>query len=257
MPEHLYKYRALTAHSLGALINNTLWFAKPSSFNDPYDCAISVDESRRAESILAVMGIADSAADDQNNEELAKQVAKSAPAFDQFRANILMHSQGIGICSFSELSDHMLMWAHYANNHKGLVVEYACTPDLELQHGLAAVDYQLEVPSLLATDFSPEKSRVAGDRLWQTKAKCWEYEKEWRIMIPKGDKVHRSPLAIKSVIFGAKMPHADRALIWNAVQHRGYRFKEAKLRDGTFIIEVKDIEVGGGRDAQGSSGNDD
>jgi len=40
-PNFLYKYQSLSAHSLAALTNNTIWLAKPTSFNDPFDCAIT------------------------------------------------------------------------------------------------------------------------------------------------------------------------------------------------------------------------
>ena len=42
----LYKYRSITEHSLSNLKNGTLYCAKPSSFNDPFDCQIGLDISR-------------------------------------------------------------------------------------------------------------------------------------------------------------------------------------------------------------------
>ena len=36
----LYKYRQISENSLESLLNEKLWVAQPSSFNDPFDCSI-------------------------------------------------------------------------------------------------------------------------------------------------------------------------------------------------------------------------
>ena len=36
----LYKYTALNARAIAALATEKLWFANPSTFNDPFDCMI-------------------------------------------------------------------------------------------------------------------------------------------------------------------------------------------------------------------------
>src|SRR5712691_12770431 len=55
---HLYKYRTFDAYSLSALINQTGWFAKPDSFNDPFDCAITISEERLEESVQVALDVA-------------------------------------------------------------------------------------------------------------------------------------------------------------------------------------------------------
>jgi hypothetical protein len=51
-PNFLYKYQSLSAYSLAGLVNNTIWLAKPNSFNDPFDCAISLDRGKYKESVM-------------------------------------------------------------------------------------------------------------------------------------------------------------------------------------------------------------
>ncbi len=41
----LYKYREVNEYALDNLRHNTLFCAKPSTFNDPFDCRIGVDFS--------------------------------------------------------------------------------------------------------------------------------------------------------------------------------------------------------------------
>jgi hypothetical protein len=41
----LYKYRAFNEYSLSNLKNDTIWLAKPESFNDPFDCSFAIDKT--------------------------------------------------------------------------------------------------------------------------------------------------------------------------------------------------------------------
>ena len=43
LPEKLYKYEAFSVQSLLNLKNQVVYFAPPSGFNDPYDCALKAD----------------------------------------------------------------------------------------------------------------------------------------------------------------------------------------------------------------------
>lgn len=46
---HLYKYYAYNENSPAALINRRVWFPKPESFNDPFDCDIDFEHRIRLE----------------------------------------------------------------------------------------------------------------------------------------------------------------------------------------------------------------
>ena len=57
-PEFLYIYQPLTAYSLASLVNNTIWLAKPSTFNDPFDCAITLDRQKYKQSVMHAVRVA-------------------------------------------------------------------------------------------------------------------------------------------------------------------------------------------------------
>lgn len=57
-PDFLYKYQPLSAYSLAAVVNNTVWLAQPRTFNDPFDCAITLDQNRFSESVQHAIGVA-------------------------------------------------------------------------------------------------------------------------------------------------------------------------------------------------------
>lgn len=90
-----------------------------------------------------------------------------------------------GILCLSESADNLLMWAHYADSHRGFVIEFderspffdsRVHSDDELRH-LRKVTYNSKRPSLSlmdVEDFSP----------FMTKGTDWEYEAEWRMIVP-------------------------------------------------------------------------
>lgn len=240
-PDFLYKYQRLNAYSLASLMNNTIWLAKPTTFNDPFDCAITLDRKKYKQSVMHAVSVAMERAKPAGlkPEHLQDIWPGDKEAFEQFRAHLSEIVQNMGICSYSATPNHLLMWSHYADHHRGFCVQYDCREGTRLRHLAQEVKYEDSVPSLSAADFAPQDNEDAIDILWLTKAKCWSYEEEWRVMINDGNKAHKAPSEIVSVIFGARMPEHDRIMVAHALRHQpAIEFKEAKLKEGQFAIEV-------------------
>ncbi|MGV8921279.1 MAG: DUF2971 domain-containing protein [Pseudomonas sp.] len=151
----LYKYRAFNEFSLQMLINETAWFARPSSFNDPFDCGILIDEQKIEESIRSAIKEAyarngvDIAAIPQRDLETKKE---DKEAFYEYRNSVYNLIQETGVFSLSEINDDILMWAHYAESHKGFCIEYSRTVENVLGTQAEPVIYQKDLPSLAAND---------------------------------------------------------------------------------------------------------
>lgn len=242
-PDFLYKYQALTAYSLASLANNTIWLAKPSTFNDPFDCAITLDRQKHKQSIMHAISVTiEQATQDGLQPESPADIRPADNrAFENFRASLFELLQNMGICSFSATPNHLLMWSHYANHHRGFCVQYDCRDGTQLRQLAYEVKYEDSLPSLTAADFAPPNNASATDALWLTKAKCWSYEEEWRVMTNEGNKSHQAPSKIVSVIFGARMPEQDRIMVARTLRHQPeIQFKEARLAEGQFEIELVD-----------------
>lgn len=134
------------------------------------------------------------------------------------RAQKILEGQfdkGIGILSLTENFDNLLMWAHYADSHQGFVIEFDPNSSFFNQKRnssdefgyLRQVKYSELRPSLILgeiVDFSP----------FITKGKVWEFECEWRMMLPiymrekelaSGHNLFSFPAsAIKSIVFGCR-----------------------------------------------------
>jgi len=98
--------------------------SQPSVLNDPFEasfCRESLNE--------LVSHFDDSTVLDMEFGEIS---------FSQYIENRMDH---IGIISFSENKENLLMWAHYADEHKGVVVGVACFYNhITLFHNLFRVD---------------------------------------------------------------------------------------------------------------------
>lgn len=85
----------------------------------------------------------------------------------------------------TEEKDNLLMWAHYANNHTGIVIKFRNIPDGDSPIQLAQkVAYTNKIPEVPISKFIRNEFTI--DTLHQiytlTKSKEWAYEKEWRIV---------------------------------------------------------------------------
>lgn len=240
----LYKYRGFNEYSLQALINEVAWFSKPISFNDPFDCGIQIDEGKMEESVRnavqeAYLKVGKSKESIPESEFQIKEEDKQA--FNEFKESIHKLIQSVGIFSMSRVNDDILMWAHYADSHRGFCIEYARTPDNILGKKAEPVSYQDELPSLSAQDIT--SGGQGFDKLWLTKSTHWEYETEWRIINNVGGSAFQFPCEIKSIIFGLRMNENNRYTIHRILESRGVAFKEAVKVSGHFALQLTDVKA--------------
>lgn len=243
VPTSLYKYQSLSAYSLAALVNDTVWLPKPGSFNDPFDCALTADRSKFEESLAsAVARVArDAPPELLVGKDLTGERPGDAQAYEEYRSNIRTLLQEMGVLCLSEVPDSMLMWSHYANHYRGFCVEFDCGEGSRLRDIAHAVRYSDEMPSVSAVDLTGPNQGAALDSLWLTKSSCWSYEKEWRVMMPKGNRSYQAPSPVRTVVFGARMPEPERVMVALALRRNdSVQFKEAVIQEHTFSIEIHD-----------------
>lgn len=240
----LYKYRAFNKNSIQLLINEAVWFSKPSSFNDPFDCGVNIDLQKLDESVQdAVKEVykQNGICTEQIPVKELKTKDEDRKAFLRFRSDTYNLIQNVGVFSLSNVNNDLLMWAHYADSHRGFCIEFERNPDNILGRDAEPVMYQDDLPSLSATDVSKLGDGV--DKLWLTKSTHWLYEEEWRIIYNEGNKAFQFPCLIKSIIFGLKMNENDRYTIQKIMQDRNVVFKEAVKDEKQFIIKIIEVNA--------------
>lgn len=203
----LFKYRPINLNTLESIRDNYLYFNESSNFNDPFDCMLNIcfDESGK----------------EYNNASLERR--------DKILANYR-------ILSLSSNNKEILLWSHYADEHKGICLEYKTLElydnhksmhgiyfdptQVKYQHPTSAPDNLLFADKVDYKDKLPEKYNILTDdsiklkEFIYTKYSRWIYEEEWRIFlhkesIPTNCCAKLAPAILKGIIFGMRTTNRD------------------------------------------------
>ncbi|RWU07928.1 DUF2971 domain-containing protein [Pseudidiomarina gelatinasegens] len=206
-----YKYLPFNNGSLNVIRNGTLKYTHPSDFNDPFETALVFNIKRlkdysRSSSPLN-MRVAEfkglSPAERVQNRSRWEHLLRKHLESGQFTEEIL---QNIGILSMSLNPTSPLMWAHYADCHRGFLVEFEFDTEIASEKDLLDMA-PLEV---IYSEDRPEIDLTNPDN-WRdcvlTKSHEWSYEEEVRIIKNTGKGIHpyNRALFLKSVIAGARI----------------------------------------------------
>lgn len=137
----LYKYQASTEYSLHNFEADEIWGTVPSSFNDPYDCAVCFTPSKLITSVMShlteqrlknyaiLLG-------KSSKKEIAKQMVQSI-----FDNNDL--KKQYAVACFSIYNDSEIMWGHYADSAKGFCLAYDGKKLMETAYTASRVTFNL------------------------------------------------------------------------------------------------------------------
>lgn len=210
LPSRLYKYESFTTQALENLKNHAVYFASPSGFNDPYDCAVSPGVKEPSDSDIERIRRYYLAKD--NLPEQARNQFQSLDAAG-LRILLLRRGQSVldqavndfvsrrGVTCFSERNDSLLMWAHYGGRFKGFCLEFRTDqPPLTKARRVRYADEmpEVDIVPLLCTD-EEDSSEVLD--LYCTKALDWRYEKEWRCIHDEAGTLYTYPARALTGIF--------------------------------------------------------
>lgn len=180
-------------------------------------------------------------------ERFAKfQIQDPHQVTETIRNAINKSFEQIRICCYSTNKENLLLWAHYANSHKGFCVEFDGS-SLPAKMAMK-VEYSNKYPSVEY----PVPSDERAYRLALTKAKVWEYENEYRsIFIPSsdildhdGESLSFSSDAITNVYIGACMPEKEERELKKII----YRMEsqpsmwKAELSSSSYQLKFKKIQ---------------
>jgi hypothetical protein len=128
---------------------------------------------------------------------------------------------------FSEMHDNILMWAHYGDNHTGVVLEFSCIEKFDSAWGAAKpVIYRENMPVLADEDnlvrLLSGEGNISKPALFEeavfVKAIDWQYEREWRL-VGGWDKAQATeyvpfrPELMTAVYLGCRISDDDRTAI--------------------------------------------
>lgn len=209
-----YAFHPCSKHILQSLANETLNVSAPSTFNDIFDCPLP-DILRR---------------DGTDLGQLLFQAYNEC-----LKAACFVKNDGL-LKNKKENNEpeylNALMWAHYADSHKGICIKYTF-PNIPLQKSRENAESCsifkdiLYVKSLDSTVLGPIKRNNEIDtlRAFFTKADIWKYENEVRLLnvnvIGKGE--HETipiPNAVKAIYFGVNCSEEDVNMIKKVMSNK-------------------------------------
>jgi tetratricopeptide (TPR) repeat protein len=194
------KFRAITKNTLVSLATRNIFFQTPSKLNDPLDCPIVNIE------------------DDSFIQEGSFKVLKKT------LSTIKIFSVGDAY-SYTNI----LMWSHYADNHKGVCIGYKFKPALFENHKMCInkVEYQEK----LKNQYWQSVSSSIKHGFFQ-KYENWQYENEHRVIWLPNDDASTVNLGdgieISSITFGYKCNQADidtiKSLVGDTVDYHQIKY---------------------------------
>jgi hypothetical protein len=203
-----FKFRAINKHLIESLVNPSLYFAKPNTLNDPFDCRLDL--------LSAFTRVASLATGDR--KRWLSQFLDNPTFFDNWKYQL----DNFGVCSFSLTMDETLLWSHYADEHRGVCLVYRfpesfiLDPKLRLTAG-GEVKYISEPLTewLKNTPMSMEQN-VLKELIHiclKTKSPGWRYEKEARLIRREPGIFNISGKFITEICFGLGTPQDDIDLV--------------------------------------------
>lgn len=242
IPRILYKYCS-RERALQIIGNHSIMFSSFTAFNDPFDCAVTIDGHNTPEEWHTYLSMQDMMPGYRNITEIniLKDLEKAA---DSLKDSYWDAVKDMGIFCMSEEADNILLWSHYGEFHKGVCLRFDILGDLDTFHFPKKVIYDNNYPQKNYIREYIRNSPDLTDALWH-KAKDWEYEKEYRVVKPtfNGLKKFRQE-ALTGIIFGCCCPEEKRREIVDKAKEKGFtavQFMEAKRSETSYHITIHEI----------------
>jgi len=278
LPERIFKY--VSSERIDILEKLLIRFTQPSCFNDPFEMRVSV-EGHSPESL-------DRAEDEVYKNQFVKYVLRGGEhSSKKFRKIQKSHNRTamrklkfdshfqkqaatdyafkkwdsqIGILSLSAAEKNLLMWAHYADSHRGMLIEF--NPKHIFFNGPNPSDAEFNFGMLTKVIYSKDrpKDRVGVTSVLEIipmlkiKSEEWIKEQEWRVyemldrraeQVAKGSEtVHLfklPPDCIKRVVVGYNMGYKGRKRVADAVKTNP-KLKDVRIDESFLCLDSFSLE---------------
>lgn len=290
MPSQLFRYRPCNEMQFDAFNNDRIYAVNAQMFNDPYDCLIRYNKDylynsiNQETSIEAIKKLRDHLNNGGQLPELweslygeervkvikniirnttEESLERQASAFELNKKDflnkidiILKQSEeflrhNTFIACFSETVKSITMWSHYADSHKGFVLEYdfknlnyRCNTCIQrdicndrIIHNLYPIIYnnrRYDATSFVEyyLGLSLGLNAKINDKMYYIKAALykshqWQYEKEWRLFLNKNSSIKSSCLYIqikpKAIYYGNNISTINKKILGDMAKTKGIK----------------------------------
>lgn len=238
-----YKFSPISINALKSLADQTIWFSRSESLNDPFEFKI---ETVMSNGVINPLNIKKKLGELVGNmpvgfDQDRKKASEALNLMDGLGDEVKLHDMAKlaiackikeinkGICVFSmsskingdgnPLHNHLL-WAHYGDGLRGMCLEFDTHALIKSLNGnvrssehavrLGTVNYVSTIPTFDMSSVVTELDLNEFNKLGAYKCHAWSYEQEIRLLKNKEGNAKYDACCLKSVYVGEK---ADPQLI--------------------------------------------
>lgn len=262
IPSELFKYTKVR-HAKDLLYDNIMYLPQLSELNDPFEGSLLCDESKVGDfyansKLDEFMSYIEEELDgedyDENHFKKLGKLCLRIQSYDKLSEIRNVLTDEIYVICLSGRKDITSLWAHYADNHRGICIEYdlvntkneifknLCFPieyledydltrDIKYSFNKNSFDLNLKIKPLLL------------------KAKDWSYEEEWRIILDDSIKdfypyePYIKFLKPQKVYMGMDISKKDEKLIKNICKIKDIPLFKAIIDKDKYKFDFDEVDI--------------
>lgn len=238
VPQYLYKYRTIDSFKQ-FLKNHNIYFSSCEEFNDPFESAINIlsnySPQQYYESFI-LGGMTPEVA-----RELTRQICCGIIDGESLLKRLTKDViSSVGYYCMTTKPNNLLMWAHYADSHKGVCLKFDILKDLDTFLVPVQVDYNEQY-----IDFNMLNSDLLS--VLRRKSPEWKYEDEYRIIKTDYQGLWEiKPHCLERIIWGCRTSDADKESIKRLATFSGFmnaKFSVARMKTDSYGLEIIDEDL--------------
>jgi hypothetical protein len=242
----LFKYKGCDeAHLKSYILDSYFYMSDRSQLNDPFDVKSRIEFSGGGinRQIYLKHLFSQFQMTQSKRKEVANRLNTSKKIEKMLRLNLQNEISATGVHSFATDAKNLLMWAHYANSHRGVCLIFDVCEDVDTFVAALPVTYSDSYPVI---QYHIGIGQELVRKSFLTKSKEWSYESERRIF-DRG--VAKKYLAFNSnalfgIVLGVNISEDDKAMVYSLLEKRKrkglseVRVFQARCSDLQYKLEI-------------------
>lgn len=240
-PRFVYRYLGFDSNRADSverlrdvLVTSELYLSPVTDFNDPFDTkahmyvgGTEADLERKLKELHADRDRVPGRLGKSLGQVIREAKADKGNLTNMVNRSVERYAECSGIVCFTSKPRDILMWSHYARNHKGIVLQFAPSYDMRLFSHMVPMIYADDYPHVDFVSFGADEI----SQILRQKFSAWKYENEWRLMVSAGAKcfVPFKPESLTGVILGCRTEAEDIAALKTISDTRAKVWKSRKV----------------------------
>lgn len=235
VPQHLYKYRTINSFK-HLLENHKIYFSSCKEFNDPFESAINIlsDYTPQQYYESFILGGMSPEVSKELTRKIVCGIIDGETILKQLTRDVI---SSVGYYCMTTNPDNLLMWAHYADSHRGVCVKFDILKDLDSFLSPVQVKYDTHY-----MDFDVLSGILLN--VLRRKSPEWKYEDEYRIIKTDHQGLWKiKPDCLVEIIFGCRTSEEDKNEIKMIAATSGFtnvKFSEARMKRDSYGLEIRE-----------------